>query len=303
MPIFKPQPQPNAATYPLSATDMCPRLTRAMYRELLGTQAPAWDPKKQIKRWFDDGAAALPPDDLYVYSVNVWRDGKLARQQRALTNAEAAAVNLPGKYDFPKYTPKSSGVYVHQYDDSGTKLTGKQYLTGITESLSLSLEAVQMKEEMEDAGFACGEIFESSQGGVYALQFDPDEKRRLWYIMRGDKNGGYNVGRLLVQKYAYGVGAPGSWVAADDDPKTPVWRSSLTPDVGEHDTRPEIPCPQRTLLANEEAVYDGFTGQVMIRRVDNPVVQAANDAAAMPVRVREILEVVKEILAEVKGGK
>jgi hypothetical protein len=278
-------------------------LTRALFLELTGTQAAPWNPEKPIKRWFDPAAAqavATDPGGFYMYQINVWRDGKLVRATRMIPNAEAALANLPGKYDYPKYSVPPSKAFIREYDESGMETGGRTYIKA--DDLSLFTEARALQTELTAAGFPSGGIFESMQGGPFAIVYPPEEPRRLWYLSHPAKPGGWSVARLLAQKFAQGVGAPGKWVPSEEDVHTPRWQSLLSPDVGEYDTRPEIPCPQRALLPNEEAVFDGFTGQVMIRRMDNPIAQAASDAAAMPGRVREVLAIAREILAELKEG-
>jgi hypothetical protein len=104
---------------------------------------------------------------------------------------------------------------------------------------------------------------------VFPVIYPPSELRRAWDIVF--KGSPLNVGMLLAQKYAKGIGAPGHWDTSGSDA---VWVSDPPAPTGLDDTRPPRPMPMRDLLPNE--VFKAGLMGVGISRTD---LQAAVDQA------------------------
>jgi len=277
------QPQPTQSEYGFDVTDLFPRLTRASYRAATGEQAAPWDRARRITRFYDETALALPPDD--TYTIQYWdvSGAKAIRRTERITNHEASHPNLPGAYDYPKYAPIKSGLYVPKADE---ELRGRQYVDVF--ALSDFATADHLRLELKEAGFDVAENIEEEQlAPPFSYIAEEGENRRvLNLIINGQPQ---NVGWMLKGRYANGIGSPGAWKPFG---ATVAWETAVSLDVGTFDPRPEIHIPQRALLPNERIVVVQI-GVAVIQRTDiaNPIV----DQAEMPGRVGEILTIVKEI--------
>lgn len=293
----KVKPVPEVDLYGMDNLDLYPRLTRATYLTTFGEQAPTWNRDKQIKRWFDSRAASLPKEEVYLdpqtgappFYWSVDKAGVGKKVDIRITNAEAASINLPGVFSYPKYVPAPSGVYIEG-------VGGKSYLQ--PEDLSTLEQASALVAELAQAKFANAgdQPFVSDFGSLFRLQFEPGELRNMWNIRISGTESPYNVGRLLVSKNMYGVGAPGHWEnLANPAPGTMGlrWVSDLPPvDAGLQDPRPEIPIPQRELSANERFVLSvtPMGGVPQIQRFADDQAQFEDDIEQMPARVRAIYD-------------
>lgn len=243
-------PEPPATEiYPVSKLELFPRHTRATYQESFGSQAPAWDPARRIKRWFDtsvlEGFTGDPAHEVAVYDVlDPAAPGGTRRM--VLTLAEAAAPNLPGKVVYPKHVVRPTEAVL--------LATGIEQSVA-PESLSEYAEAVALASEL---GLDLNAVSESVLSGEFTIRWGK-ETRRHWVIeYRGSQ---VVAAALLRQKYQNGVGAPGHW---DLTPNTPWWVPA-NPPAGETDLRPEVAMPVRKLLPDEKLVQ-GFGGQWMVQR-------------------------------------
>lgn len=280
------QPQPMQSEYGFEFTDLFPRLTRASYRAATGQQAAPWDRNRRITRFYDEEALALPPDD--PYTIQYWdvSGAKAVRRTERITNFEASHPNLPGAFDYPKYAPKKSGLYVPTERDPEGRPTAKAYVD--VYSLADFPTAEALRDEIKAAGFNIADNVEEEQlAPPFSYLADEGENRRVLNLVI---NGGpQNVGWMLKNRYANGIGSPGQWVNKDPASNAVYWESAVSPDVGTFDPRPEFHVPQRALLPNERIVVVQI-GVAVIQRTDiaNPIV----DQAAMPDRIREIHQIV-----------
>ena len=84
--------QPDAESYPVSALALFKSFSRDSYRAAFGLDAPAFDPSRPAKTWFDSTADVSRGSNVAVYRV-AGPDGSIA--QLVIPAGEAAAVNLP----------------------------------------------------------------------------------------------------------------------------------------------------------------------------------------------------------------
>ena len=280
------QPQPNQLDYGFDVTELFPRLTRASFRAATGQQAAPWDRERRISRFFDEDALALPADEPYV--VRYWdvTGGKATLRSEVITAFEASHPNLPGLFDYPKYTPRKSGLYVPKADEADR---GRQYVDVYSIADFATAEALRV--EVKAAGFDVADNIEEEQlAPPFSYVAESGEDRRvLNIIVNGQPQ---NVGWMLKNRYAQGIGSPGQWKQFDSG--SVAWQTAVSPDVGTFDPRPEVHIPSRGLLPNESVVVVQI-GTVQIRRTD--LQTPATDADAAPSRIRQILGIVTEIRA------
>lgn len=256
------QPQPEAAQFPIEKIYLFTRLTRAIYRELYGEEAPAYDPTKPIKRWGDttklsdaDGTP-LPDPSMEICAYNVWDEKKGAIVKRAMTNADAAAVNLPGVTVYPKWNNPDTSVAKVVDADSASEINGRQLI---------SKEDAQflMNEITRDTGLS-GIMVESDiqEGGNYKVVWGIETRRQYGLQITGLDI--MNLAALGYQRWAAGFGCKGKWTLNSSG--YPQFIADVVPD-GMQDPRPEFPFPVRALLSNEKLVI-GWGGVPHIERTD-----------------------------------
>jgi len=283
------QTQPSQSDYGFEFTDLLPRLTRASFRAATGQQAAPWDRERRISRIYDEDALLMPPEEPYVIKYWDAQGSKVTRRTEIITAYEASHPNLPGLYEYPKYTPKKSGLYVPSTFDVNGRPDTKTYVDAF--SIADYETAAALREELRAAGIAdvAEEIQEEQMAPPYNYGADAGENRRVLNLVI--KGAAQNVGWLLKNRYANGVGSPGEWKQGEYGL---AWSSAVSSDVGTYDPRPETHVPQRDLLPNEQIVVVNI-GVALIRRTDiaNPI----EDEKAGPGRIRQILGIVTEIRA------
>ena len=97
-------PQPDQAYYSVLELALFTPYTRDSYLAAFGQQAPAYDPSRVIKTWFDSSADTSAPANVAVYKI-IAQDpnGNWGFQQMVMPATEAATVNLPGAIVYPPY--------------------------------------------------------------------------------------------------------------------------------------------------------------------------------------------------------
>lgn len=239
--------QPAKARYGIEALYTSPRLTRATYKETYGEEAPPYDPKRRIKRWFftDLGASSATPEIL-VYDPTT-----RAIVPWYLTPEEYTTPNLPGLTSYAKWeNPVASPAVIVgpvELKLSGANLVypdqAKEVAAEINAALGTKLDVTQVPDER----------------GPWKVVYGVEPRRQM-------KIGEYDAALILADRYEKGVGSPGKWsLNSTGGPQ-------FEPDVpidGEHDLRPEVPMPCRPLLSNEkfaEVTFGGMGG--VIERTD-----------------------------------
>ncbi len=96
--------QPNTEFYSIQDLQLFKAYSRDSYRAAFGVQAPAYDPARVPKSWFDSTVDVSDPSNVAVYRV-VAQDpnGKGILRQMVMPAQEAATVNLPGTIQYPPY--------------------------------------------------------------------------------------------------------------------------------------------------------------------------------------------------------
>ena len=134
--------QPDKEFYGLQELALFQSFTRDSYRAKFGVEAPAFDPAKAIKQWFDSAADTSLPENVVVYKVAGRKaDGSYSFRQLVIPAADAASVNLPGVQHFP----------LHVIAPTNAKRTGPGKLTPQSlnpDYLSSLEEAQQLMREM-----------------------------------------------------------------------------------------------------------------------------------------------------------
>jgi hypothetical protein len=245
--------QPGTEFYAIQDLALFKSYSRESYRAAFGEEAPAYDPSRRRKSWFDSTVDLSGPDNVAVYRI-VTQDqkGNGTLRQIVMPAQEAASVNLPGAIQYPPYivTP--------------TRATrGGSSLNAIYLSLESDAQAL-----MKELG---GDKLQVEELPSFPVVYPNEEPRRQWYfLVRGQP---VNVGSLLLARNAQGVGAPGHW---DVSTPEPAWVPDPPAPTGVDDTRSSWEMPVRDLARNE-ALYTGLMGILGVVRTD---LQKTDDEAS-----------------------
>ncbi len=235
-------PQPNQLAYGISQLGLFSTYTRASYLAAFGVQAPAWDPTRVRKTWFDSTVDISAPTNVAVYKIiSMDQNGNWGIRQMVIPAIEAATVNLPGAMTYPAYTVAPTQV------TSGGSVVNPNYLSleADARALMVSLGGTNLVQE--------------TGNGVFPIIYPASEQRRIWdFSINGIV---VNAGTLLLAQNANGIGAPGHWDLSHGEP---VWVPDPAPPTGENDTRPPRDMPVRDLLANEK-LQAGLMGVSVVR--------------------------------------
>jgi len=216
---------------------------RASYFAEFGVQAPPCDPKRKMKRWFDSTAAGKYKafgQDARGYPLIC---------DLTLSPEEASTVNLPGKSDYPAYSPAPTTAVVRDYQGAPSQIDPYY--------LSTREEAFAMCAELGVDTVALSEV---NDVGPFEVDWR-GEARRFFCIGAQQEY----VGQLLRLKYANGVGAPGHWMIFENKHAWVVDNPASEPASGE-----EVQVPVRDLLPDERIIV-GFGGTPLIGRGDAQV--------------------------------
>ncbi len=239
--------QPNEARYGIEKLYTSPRLTRAIYAQLYGAEAPAYDPKSRIKRWFFNNLVSSDPQNTLV-TVTIWDAITRTIRPMAMTEAVVSAPNLPGAVSWPKYVnPVGTPAII-------VDPNGGQTLTMNGETL---VDLVQAKAVLDEINAQLGPGFVLVPAGEpwpWKIVWGFEPRRKMNVTAGGNL---WDAAAMLKNRFAAGLGSPGKWV--DQGSLGPVFVSEV-PNDGEQDIRPEIPMPCRPLLPNEQFATVTFGG-------------------------------------------
>ena len=270
-------PQPEAAVYTTDALALFKTYTRNSYLAEFGVQAPAWDPARPAKNWFDSAANASAPESPRAYTIaGQDQSGNWGFQPMTLTAGDAATVNLPGAVVYPPYQPASTQA-----------TRARQSINPVYMVLQADAEAV-MAEVGGNGLFDEGAIAKNPVS-YPAVNYPMDEPRRMWaFQVKGQQ---YYAGLLLASKYALGVGWPGHW---DFSHGYPLWVSGAPAPTGVMDPRSPVPMPVRALLPNERLQAGPMGIGVLVARTDLAPAPAGAGGFTADDRntLRRILEIV-----------
>ncbi len=235
--------QPKQDSYGFRELALFRTYTRETLRAAFGIEAPAFDPSRVIKTWFDSTADTSDPANVVVYKVIVPdQKGQWNLRQMVLPAGEAATLNLPGAVQYPTYVIAPTSAY--RGVNSG--------IWPIT--LSLRSEAAALLEEL---GLGELELVDEGVGTVFPVIYG-DDPRRQWFFTY--QNEVHNVGSLLASRNAAGVGSPGHWLVGDKV----EWVADPSAPTGLQDPRPPREVPVRDLLPNEK-ISMTLMGPVIVR--------------------------------------
>jgi hypothetical protein len=236
--------QPSTEFYNILDLALFKAYSRDSYRAAFGVEAPAYDPTRVLKSWFDTTVDVSSPGNVAVYRV-VAQDpnGNGILQQMVMPAQEAATVNLSGAIQYAAY------VVAPTLASRGGSIMNPIYLSLQSDAQALMTELGGANLQQEDLA-------------SFPATYPSDELRRPWYfVVQGQS---VNVGALLLTRNAKGVGAPGHW---DVSSPQPVWVPDPPAPTGEDDARPPRAMPVRDLLPNEQ-LYRGTMGMLGVVRTD-----------------------------------
>jgi len=236
--------QPETEFYSIQDLALFKSYSRESYRAAFGVDAPAFDPARLRKSWFDSSVDDSAPDNVAVYrAAGQDQGGNGILRQIVMPANEAARLNLPGAIQYPPYVVAPT-----------LATRGGSVLNAIYFSLESDAQAL-----MKELG---GDHLQQEDLPSFPASYPSGEPRRPWYfLVQGQP---VNVGALLLGRNAQGVGAPGHW---DVSSPQPVWVPDPASPTGTDDTRPVREMPVRNLLPNEQ-LYAGMMGILGVVRTD-----------------------------------
>ncbi len=235
-------PQPDLEVYGVQELALFNTYKRDTYLAAFGIQAPAWDPTRLTKTWFDSTVDTSDPANTVTYQIvatdpaNIW-----VVTPMTMPAQEAATVNLTGAVAYPPYVVAPTDA-----------TRGGAVLNPVYLSLESQAQAFM-------AEFGAVTLLDEGATPVFPAVYPPDEPRRLWDIVISGL--AVNVGALVLAMNAGGVGAPGAW---DTTGSQPAWVPAPAAPTGLNDVRPPRPMPVRALLPNEQ-LQTGLMGVSVVR--------------------------------------
>ena len=240
--------QPALPTYGFPALALFTSYSRASFLAQFSVQAPNWNPAFPAKYWFDTSGTApssyLMPDLIDPTGTSgeqpLTINDPITGLPRALTLAEAAAVNIPGLQTYPPYEIAPSDII---QQSTGAILTGT-YLSTFAQAVALCA-AVGLAVSFGGPGAT---IVDMDPGGEQAYTYPATEQRR-WYgiIWQGQP---LTVGTILAQQNSQGVGYPGTWNLTGSTP-TFVFAQPGPDGITSGAPTSTVPVPVRPLLTTE----------------------------------------------------
>ena len=234
--------QPNLLAYGISQLALFNTYTRESYLSAFGIQAPAWDPSRVRKAWFDSTVDTSDPSNVAVYKIIALdSNGNWGLRQMVMPASEAASVNLPGAVTYPVYAVAPTQV------TSGGSAVNPNYLSleADARALMAALGGTDLQQETGNA--------------IFPILYPATEPRHVWdFSVNGIV---VNAGALLLAQNAKGIGAPGHWDLSHGEP---VWVPDPAAPTGVNDMRPARDLPVRDLLPNEK-LQPGLMGVSVVR--------------------------------------
>jgi len=287
------QPQPNQEFYAVELLNLFQTYTRAQFEAAGGPLIP-FDPTRPEQDWWDDTYAATAPTQSVSYNALVaGAGGTTAIGSFTQTAAQMATPNFKGLPNYPPWAPApTAAVYNHSAPATASPVDPKD--------LSTAAQAQAMLTELGgtsivDTG-ATSVIVPNVGQIVFPVTYPSGDPRRLFAVVLS--NGKlFNVGQALAEKYADGIGAPGSWVVDATQTSGLSWQAIAVPD-GSASTAAALPVPCRALLANEQLVTSpvglGFQA-TQIQRTD--LIPAAAPVAGASATDPVLLDVQTKVTA------
>lgn len=249
--------QPLERRYPVEALYLCPRLTRATYREKFGQEPPPYDPKRRIQRFFFDSyleGSASPETEVVNFAVVV--NGVMS--SLTMTKADLATPNLPGAVVYPKYSILPTKAVMMDM------LGGSSPLNADT-LLAPQLAELIAGEIRKDLGVTVRVVVKpADEFWPFRIIWNGETRRQVEFEITkadGSETVTMDAAALARSRYAKGIGCPGKWTWPVGHYMTFV---PEIPNEGTQDLRPEVPMPCRPLLQGETLEHSPF-GTVVLR--------------------------------------
>ncbi len=241
------QPQPNQEFYGLDVLNLFATYTRAQYEAAGGPLIP-FDPTRPEQDWWDDTYAAIAPTQSVTYNAVVsGTGGTAAIGSFTQTAAQMATPNFKGLPNYPRWIPVATrAVYNHAAPSTTSPVDPKDLSTA---AQAQALLAELGGTSIVDIGANSVTLPNIGQI-VFPVTYPPDDPRRLFAVVLSSGKL-FDVGQALSEKYAAGIGAPGSWVTDATQVSGLSWQTAAVPD-GSASTAAALPVPCRQLLANEK---------------------------------------------------
>ncbi len=231
---------PTTPTYPLPISGIM------LAGIQLVTSSQTFDPTQAAKRWVDLSKAGLPPNGMANYLV--FDSENATEVPLTITNAVAATANIPAYYPPAPAIAPTPATETLAGNTSITIPVNPQTHSTQAQALALAAEVgaalgLTLTVTVPPTSFAPNANGQPTVGYI----FNPNgETRQQWAIVAGSISA--NVGQLLAQQNANGIGAPGSW--AFNSSSQIVWNATPVPQPTAS-TPPDMPFPVRALLPNE----------------------------------------------------
>jgi hypothetical protein len=241
------QPQPNQEFYGLDVLNLFATYTRAQYEAAGGPLIP-FDPTRPEQDWWDDTYAAITPAQSVTYNAVVSGSGGTAAiGSFTQTAAQMATPNFKGLPNYPQWVPAATlAVYNHAAPSTTSPVDPKDLSTA---AQAQALLAELGGTSIVDIGANSVTLPNIGQI-VFPVTYPAADPRRLFAVVLSSGKL-FEVGQALSEKYAAGMGAPGSWVTDAAQTSGLSWQATAVPD-GSASTAAALPVPCRQLLANEK---------------------------------------------------
>lgn len=228
--------QPDQECYGVEWLALFETYTRETFRAVFGIDAPAWDPSRARKDWFDSrilDAGGTPP--IRYQTAIKGGEGAWRMEEFTLPAAIAASVNLPGRPVYPTYIVEPTAA------TRGGAPVAPVLLT--LESDARALLNIFWGLGLRGAGLA-----DEGLTPMFPVIYPAGEARRMWAIA-DDAGRRWNAGLLWNTRNKEGIGSPGEWKLSAEGVE---WIPANPPPDGLDDTRPPVAMPMRGLLVNEQ---------------------------------------------------
>ena len=157
--------QPNQELYSVQDLALFKTYSRDSYRTTFGLEAPAYDPARVLKSWFDSTVDVSDPGNVAVYRVVAQdQNGNGILRQMVMPAQEAATVNLPGAIQYPAY------VVAPTLATRGGSTLNAIYLSLESDARALMKELGGSNLQQEDLP-------------SFPATYPGDEPRRQWYFL------------------------------------------------------------------------------------------------------------------------
>ena len=260
--------QPNLQQYTLQQLGLFQVWTRASLRQqfpavlfapgLPAGEWPDYDLSRPPKLWADGSADPTAVNVAYPAAL---APGATTFSPLALSGFDAATLNLPGRILYPVWMPAPT---------SAVSVAANGAITTLNPMFLSTLS--QAQTVLAQKAFS-GYVLDDSWDSEFNVSYPDTEPRRQWGIKANAPGAQvWNVGALLHDQYAMGIGFPGSWGLSNTGP---LWTSMPLPPDGSADSRPAVAMPCRALLGNEQIQ----NGLVIRTDVDQPVPFSQSDRA------------------------